>query len=68
LPVITVPTLVVVGTEDAATPVVHARRIAEGIDGARLELINAVGHSSVLEQPDTVSRLLNDFVTSAANT
>ena len=40
LPAITAPTLVVAGADDAATPVdPHARTIAAGIPGARLEVV-----------------------------
>lgn len=61
---IRVPTLVVVGVDDAATPPAHAERIAELIESARLEQIPECGHSSTLEQPDRVTRLLEEFLAS----
>lgn len=58
LPAIAVPTLVLVGAEDAATPVAQAREIASGIPGARLEIIADCGHLSTLEKPEIVTRHL----------
>src|SRR5262249_42417277 len=48
---IAVPTLVVVGSEDAITPPDVARKLAHGIRGARLEMVSGAGHLSSLEQP-----------------
>lgn len=62
---VTVPTLVVVGADDAATPPAKAERIAAAIDGARLETVADCGHSSTLEQPGVVSGLLRGFLASA---
>jgi pimeloyl-ACP methyl ester carboxylesterase len=59
---VTAPTLVVVGAQDAATPVHKAELIAERIAHARLEVVEACGHSSTLEQPAEINRLLGDFV------
>ena len=59
---ITVPTLVIVGADDVATPTHKSQRIADGIRGARLEEIPDCGHSSTLEQPDKVTGLLRDFL------
>lgn len=59
---ITAPTLVVTGAEDVATPVHKAETIAAGIAGARLEIVPDCGHSSTLEKPDELSRLIADFI------
>ncbi|MGH3294102.1 MAG: alpha/beta fold hydrolase [Trebonia sp.] len=59
---ITAPTLVVVGADDRATPPEHARRIADGIPGARLRIVPDCGHSSTLEQPGVLSDLLTEFL------
>jgi pimeloyl-ACP methyl ester carboxylesterase len=59
-----VPTLVVVGADDRPTPPEKARRIAERIPGARLEIVPRCGHSSTVEQPETITRLIGDFVAS----
>ncbi|WP_220187986.1 alpha/beta fold hydrolase [Pseudonocardia pini] len=59
---IDLPTLVVVGADDVATPPDLARRIVAGIPGARLEVLRSCGHSSSLEQPQAVTDLLADFL------
>jgi pimeloyl-ACP methyl ester carboxylesterase len=51
------PTLVIAGSEDPATPPRHARRIAERIPGARLELVDAA-HLANYERPDEVTALI----------
>ncbi len=48
---IKVPTLVVVGSHDPATPPAAARMIAEGIPGARFVEIPATSHMLQLENP-----------------
>ncbi len=55
------PTLVMVGDEDVATPPRKARRIHEQIPGSRLAQIKAAGHSSPIEQPAEVTHVLSDF-------
>lgn len=57
-----VPTLVVVGEADGATPPERARRIAEAVPGARLEVIPKAGHLCTIEEPERVSRVLLDFL------
>ncbi|MFE9319894.1 alpha/beta fold hydrolase [Nocardia sp. NPDC052278] len=59
---ITVPTLVVVGAEDTATPPARSERIAELIPDARLRTIADCGHTSSLEQPTAITALLQDFL------
>jgi pimeloyl-ACP methyl ester carboxylesterase len=59
---IAVPVQVIVGADDAATPPVKSRRIADLIPGARLEQVPDCGHSSTLEQPAAVTRLIRDFL------
>ncbi len=49
---ITVPTTVMVGEGDFATPLRHAEVIAEGIPGARLRVIDDALHLTPLEEPD----------------
>lgn len=60
---ITVPTLVVVGADDNATPPHEAERIAALIPGARLEVLARCGHTSSLERPDVITGLLERFLT-----
>jgi pimeloyl-ACP methyl ester carboxylesterase len=59
---ITTPTLVVTGADDTPTPPAKARRIAERIPGARLEIVPDCGHSSTVEQPEIITRLIEEFV------
>lgn len=62
---ITVPTLIVVGADDAATPVHKSQFIADNIPGSRLEIVADCGHSSTLEKPEAITELIRSFV--AAN-
>ena len=64
IPSITAPTLVLVGADDAATPVRKSETIAATIPGARLEVIPDCGHSSSLEQPAAVTRVIREFLES----
>jgi len=61
---IAVPTLVVTGADDTPTPPARGRRIAEQVPGARLEIVPDCGHSSTVEQPGAITRLIEEFVTS----
>jgi pimeloyl-ACP methyl ester carboxylesterase len=62
LPSIKCPTLVLVGREDALTPVELAQEIAAGIPGARLETVPHCGHLSTLEQPEAVTRAMRTWL------
>jgi pimeloyl-ACP methyl ester carboxylesterase len=62
LATIDVPTLVVVGEEDAITPVKEARAMHERIRGSRLEIIPSAGHLSNVERPAAFNAALSDFV------
>jgi pimeloyl-ACP methyl ester carboxylesterase len=59
---IRVPTLVIVGREDALTPVEMSREIASAIPGAQLEIIPECGHLSTIERPDAVNRALRAWL------
>lgn len=58
------PTLIGVGEEDVATPPAKAERLHAGIAGSRLERIPGAGHTSTLERPAHVTRLLEEFLAS----
>ncbi|MFG2520883.1 alpha/beta fold hydrolase [Streptomyces sp. NPDC048527] len=60
---ITAPTLVVGGSLDVATPLAHARELADGIAGATLETC-AVGHLAI-EQPEAVGAALRTHLRAA---
>jgi pimeloyl-ACP methyl ester carboxylesterase len=57
-----VPTLVLCGRQDLATPVEAAREIAADIDGARLVVVETCGHLAPLEQPAAVNAALLDWM------
>ncbi|MFF8790929.1 alpha/beta fold hydrolase [Streptomyces sp. NPDC015125] len=65
---ITVPTLVVVGTEDTYTPVSDARDLHERIPDSRLTIIEQAAHMPNLEQPNTFNAALHEFLNSLPNT
>ncbi|MFI6876872.1 3-oxoadipate enol-lactonase [Streptomyces sp. NPDC050400] len=55
---ITVPTLVVAGRDDPATPPAHLREIADAVPGAELVELAGASHLAVAERPDAVVGLL----------
>ncbi|HXQ28440.1 MAG TPA: alpha/beta fold hydrolase [Gemmatimonadales bacterium] len=59
---IRVPTLVLVGSEDAASPVAVGESMAAAIAGARLAVVPAAGHLAPLEQPLSAGRALSEFL------
>jgi pimeloyl-ACP methyl ester carboxylesterase len=61
---IRVPTLVLVGRDDAATPVAAAEKLTAGIPGAKLVILEKAGHLSNLEQPEGFNRAVRDFLAS----
>ena len=58
------PTLVIVGEQDRLTPPWVAREVADGIPGARFEIVTGDGSSHVvpLERPDDFNRLVMGFL------
>lgn len=62
LPGIRVPTLVLVGDQDAITPVADAERLAAGVPGAQLTVIPGAGHVSNMEQPEAFNAALLGFL------
>lgn len=63
LDAITVPTLIVVGEDDVATPVARSEEIAARIRGSELRTVKDCGHSSTVEQPEILADLIEDFLT-----
>ncbi len=59
---ISVPTLVVVGADDALTPVADAESMVDAIPGSELVVIPDAGHLSNLEQPEVFSQALRQFL------
>ncbi len=65
LATITCRTLVICGENDLITPPAVAMEIADGIKGAKLEIIPQCGHLSTLDQPAAVNRHLLDWIKTA---
>ena len=51
----TMPTAVVVGEEDYATPVAMAKALHEGIAGSSLRVLKGARHLTPIEQPQTIA-------------
>lgn len=64
LPSIDVPTLIIVGEEDALTPVKESRAMHAAIPGSRLEILPGAGHVSNLEKPAAFNHVLSEFLSS----
>ena len=62
---IAIPTLVVVGEQDALTPPADSQAMAEAIPGARLVTVAGAGHLTPMERPGAVAAALSDFFASA---
>jgi pimeloyl-ACP methyl ester carboxylesterase len=57
-----VPSLVIVGEEDASLPPPISREIAEALPNASLVIIPEAGHLSALEKPDEVTEVMLEFL------
>ena len=62
LPTIDVPTLIICGAEDAATPPDESRHMHDRIAGSVLEIIEGAGHLSSLERPAAVNHVMQEFL------
>jgi 3-oxoadipate enol-lactonase len=62
LQAITVPTLIIVGEDDPATPVVASRTIHERIKGSELVILKSASHLSNMEQPEAFNRAVTAFL------
>jgi pimeloyl-ACP methyl ester carboxylesterase len=59
---IQVPVLVIVGEEDAVTPIDDARALSTGMRDARLVILPGAGHLSNIENPDSFNAALRPWV------
>jgi 3-oxoadipate enol-lactonase len=59
---ITVPTLIMVGRDDAITPLADSETMHRGIVGSRLEVFDHAGHVSNLEQTESFNEVLRTFL------
>ena len=67
LPAIACPTLVLVGDQDAITPVSDARILFERIPHTELEIIEDAGHLANLERPDLVTERMARYLRERLN-
>ncbi len=58
---ISVPTLLIYGSEDYYTPVSSGERIKSLIKGATLKVLSETGHLSVVERPEDVAKVVAEF-------
>lgn len=65
LPQISSPTLILVGAEDAITPVADSEKMHAAIAGSRLVVLENAGHVSNLERTTQFNEALLDFLRSA---
>jgi pimeloyl-ACP methyl ester carboxylesterase len=56
------PTLVVAARDDTLRTLDESRTLADGIPGARLEVIEDCGHMTPFERPDVLAQLLIDWI------
>ena len=59
---ISVPTLVITGTEDIAVPVANSLIIAQKIPGSWLVQIKGAGHGLMYQYPDKLGKVLQTFL------
>ena len=59
---IAAPTLVIVGAEDRFTPVKYGEYLARNIPRAQLLVIERAGHMVMLEQPEVVSKAVQEWL------
>ncbi len=62
LPKITCPTLVIHGRQDGVIPIAMAEQVRDGIDAARLVVLNDCGHFPFVEQPERTAEIVREFL------
>jgi pimeloyl-ACP methyl ester carboxylesterase len=63
LPTITVPAMVLCGSEERVCPVSIHEEIAASIPGARLVVVPGAGHLSTIDQPELVTHAMRRWLT-----
>ncbi|AEN73442.1 alpha/beta hydrolase fold protein [Rhodothermus marinus SG0.5JP17-172] len=56
------PVLMIAGESDPVVPVTHVREMADRLPKARLEVLPGVGHVPIVEAPEAVCALLEQFL------
>jgi 3-oxoadipate enol-lactonase len=59
---IRIPTLIIVGEEDPASPVANSQAIHERIQGSELVILKSAAHLSNMEQPEVFNRAVLAFL------
>ena len=62
LPQIDVPALLICGQQDAISPPAEMQQIADQIPNAQFASIASAGHMAPLEQPESVNRVIDEFL------
>jgi pimeloyl-ACP methyl ester carboxylesterase len=62
LPAVCCPTLLLCGREDQWSPLARHEQMAALIPGARLAVVEAAGHMTTMERPESVSAAMRDFL------
>jgi pimeloyl-ACP methyl ester carboxylesterase len=62
---VTAPTLLIWGKEDRLVPPVYADEFARRLPEAQTQTVEGAGHMPHLERPETVARMVRDFVMAA---
>lgn len=63
---ITCPTLLVVGRQDQWSPVSQHEVMLNLLPNARLEIVKNAGHFAPVERPNTVARIISEFLNSSS--
>ena len=61
---IKIPTLSILATDDKMCPVKEGRKLADLIEGSKVDIIDNCGHMMLLEEADRVLKVLKSFITS----
>ena len=64
---ISVPTLIIVGAEDAITPVADSEKMNQAIAGSRLVVLENAGHVSNLERTEEFNEAVLDFLSESSS-
>jgi len=56
------PTMIIFGDQDRCIPVAHAHSAHNAVPGSVLHVIPGVGHQPQVQCPDTVARLVGEFI------
>lgn len=59
---IELPTLIIVGEEDVATPPHKSERMRDAIKNSQMKLLPRAGHTSSIEEPEAVTRAIRKFI------